>query len=226
MPVIECIKNITHVRNFFTLHKGGYWLGWIFIAGAGFIVLGTFAPILHEQLRYQQKSFERNVSGEMNQEKNSSSLGEVVDTEFGMVIPKIDVNVPVVADVDWTDSQVYQQALTRGVAHAKGSSHPGEDGNIFLFAHSGADFFEALRFNAVFSLMNKLEVGDELTLWYHGQVYRYRVTEKKIVSGDALEYLIEPKEGKVLTLMTCWPPGTTLKRLLVSAEQQDLISEE
>lgn len=220
MPVIECIKNITHVRNCFTFHKGGYWLGWTCIVGASFIVLATFAPILREELRYQKKSFEQTFLGEANQEKEASSISESVDTEFGIVIPKIDMNVPVVADVDWTNSQAYQQALTRGVAHAKGSSHPGEDGNIFLFAHSGADFFEALRFNAVFSLMNKLEVGDEMTLWYHGQVYRYRVSEKNIVSGDALEYLIEPKEGKDLTLMTCWPPGTTLKRLLVSAEQQ------
>ncbi len=208
------------MRNFFTLHKGGYWLGWTCIVGASFIVLATFAPILREELWYQKKSFQQTVLGEANQEKETSSISESVDTEFGIVIPKIGANARVVEDVDWTDSHMYQQALTQGVAHAKGSSHPGEDGNIFLFAHSGADFFEALRFNAVFSLMNKLEAGDEMTLWYHGQAHVYRVSEKKIVSGDALEYLIKPKEGRILTLMTCWPPGTTLKRLIVSAEEQ------
>lgn len=208
------------MRNFFTFHKGGYWLGWTCVVGASFIVLATFAPILREELWYQKKSIQQTVLGEVNQEKETSSMSESVDTEFGIVIPKIGANARVVADVDWTDSQVYQQALTEGVAHAKGSSYPGEDGNIFLFAHSGADFFEALRFNAVFSLMSKLEAGDEMTIWYRGQAHVYRVSEKKIVSGDALEYLIKPKEGRVLTLMTCWPPGTTLKRLIVSAEEQ------
>lgn len=221
MSVIECIKNITHVRNYSTFQKGRYWLGWILILGACFIVLGTYAPILREEFRYQKKIFfQPTVSGEVNQQKEDAVISESVDTEFGIVIPKIGANARVVADVDWTDSHIYQQALTQGVAHAKGTSYPGEDGNIFLFAHSGADPFEVLRFNAIFFLINKLEAGDEIILWYHGHSHVYRVNEKKMVLGDDLEYLTQTKEGRTLTLMTCWPPGTTLKRLMVLAEEQ------
>ncbi len=66
--------------------------------------------------------------------------------------------------------------------------------------------------------MNKLEPGDEIKLFYEDKEYRYQVTETKKVKNDAVEYLAQDETKKTLTLMTCWPAGTTLKRLIVKAE--------
>src|SRR3989337_3001090 len=41
-------------------------------------------------------------------------------TQFGMVIEKIDVNSPIIADVPPSDKRAYPAALQKGVAHAKG----------------------------------------------------------------------------------------------------------
>jgi sortase A len=142
-----------------------------------------------------------------------------VDERSGIVIPKIGANASVIPDVDWQDSSVYQQALTKGVAHAKGTSHPGEPGNVFIFAHSGVDFYEASRYNAVFYLLGKLVAGDEIYLFQDGKKLVYRVSDTRTVAPEQVEYLSGDATKKTLTLMTCWPAGTTYKRLVVLADQ-------
>lgn len=141
-----------------------------------------------------------------------------VNTDFSLVIEKIGATAPIVRDVSPLDSWEYQRALTRGVAHAEGTSLPGQGGNIFLFAHSSANPLDASRFNSVFYLIHHLEKGDEIQVWYQDQKYVYIVTEKRIVDPNSIAYLDPLVSEEQLTLMTCWPPGTTLKRLIVVAK--------
>ncbi|OGI22164.1 MAG: hypothetical protein A2808_04035 [Candidatus Moranbacteria bacterium RIFCSPHIGHO2_01_FULL_55_24] len=190
------------------------------------LFLATFFPVLREEVAYR---FEQDTIPPVLTKTEQAAKGETgaeevlvpVDEDFGIVIPKIRANAKVVADVDWQDSARYQRALQEGVAHAKGTAKPGESGNIFLFSHSGVDFYEAARYNAVFYLMNKLSAGDEIELFYQGVRYGYRVKEVKIVGAEETGYITGPGRGKTLTLMTCWPAGTTLKRLVVIAEQKE-----
>ena len=114
-----------------------------------------------------------------------------------------------------SDSKIYQRALTQGVAHAKNTSTPDKNGNTFIFAHSAGNWYQANQFNAVFYLLNKLETGDEIIVYYQSQKYIYSVDEIKFVKPDEINYLSNQLNTNKLTLMTCWPPGTTLKRLVV-----------
>jgi len=141
-----------------------------------------------------------------------------IDEAFGIVIPKLGANARIIPNVNPYDSSVYQQALTQGVAHATGTVFPGRVGNVFLFSHSSVNFYEANRYNSIFYLLYKLEIGDEINLYYKGEKFVYRVTEKKTVNPKDVSYLTGQTTKKVVTLMTCWPPGTTTKRLLVIAE--------
>lgn len=140
------------------------------------------------------------------------------NTDFAIVIDKIGASASIVKSVDPYNSQVYQRALRDGVAHAKGTKLPGEGGNIFLFAHSSADLLTAERYNSVFYLMHHLVVGDVIKVWKDGVEYDYAVTEKLFVSPSDTKYLTLKSTSEQLTLMTCWPPGTTLKRLIVIAK--------
>lgn len=197
----------------------------LLVVSAG-IVLLTFFPVLWEEAKYQLLPKHENVvivtGSEVPVRGEEQPKGEVVvpvDSDFGIVIPKIGANAKVVPDVDWQDERVYQRALTRGVAHARGTARPGEPGNVFVFSHSGVDFFEANRYNALFYLIDKLQSGDEITMLYQKEAFTYRVTEKKIVASESVAYLKGSADHKTLTLMTCYPAGTTLKRLVVIAEQ-------
>lgn len=142
-----------------------------------------------------------------------------VDPEFSIVIPKIGANSNIIPNVDVADKNAYLEALQHGVAHAEGTAFPGEAGHIFMFAHSTDYVWNVGTYNAVFYLLYKLDVGDEVDLFYKGQRYVYRVTGKEIVDPSEVEYLTRKTDKEFLTLQTCWPPGTTLKRQLIFAER-------
>lgn len=138
-----------------------------------------------------------------------------VDFDFSIVIPKIGANTKVFKNISYTDSKIYQPVLTKGVAHALGTPLPGKKGNTFIFAHSSDNFYNANQYNAVFYLLNKLEKGDKIYLIYEKKKYTYIVTTTAIVDPTATQYLESSKDLSQVTLMTCWPAGTTLKRLIV-----------
>ncbi len=141
------------------------------------------------------------------------------DPQFSIVIPKIAASAKVLPNTSVTEKDAYLEALTQGVAHAEGTAFPGEGGHIFMFAHSTDFLWNVGTYNAVFYLLYKLEVGDQVVVFYSGQRFDYRVTDKIIVDPEEVEYLTRKTDTELLTLQTCWPPGTTLKRQLIFAER-------
>lgn len=189
---------------------------WLIIFGCFLIIfsltvlLSIFFPIVKVEINYQ-----------INKPQIQAQI-KPVDENFGLVIPKIGANTKVIANVDPYDEKIYQQALTRGVAHARDSVLPNAaSGNTFLFSHSSASFLESVRYNSIFYLIGKLEIGDEVDVYYQKKKYQYKVIEKRVVDPSEVAYLTSLAPQKYLTLMTCTPPGTTLKRLLVIAQAVD-----
>jgi sortase A len=182
-------------------------VGYFLVIASVFIVVRTFYPVASAELGYQAKKI-------LPQTKKVVP----VNTTFSIQIPKIGVNAIVVKNVDPYNPAIYQQALTQGVAHAKGSGLPGFPGNVFIFAHSANSWYQANQFNAIFYLTEKLNIGDEITINYENSVYKYTVAEKKIVKSTEINYLTNSGKNSSLTLMTCWPPGTTLSRLIIVAK--------
>lgn len=179
--------------------------GEILLVLAVSILIFTFLPVVKEEANYRLQQIEN---------RGQTVKITPVDTDFAIVIEKIGANAKVVANVDPFNPREYQLALSRGVAAAKGSALPGEPGNLFLFSHSSVDFFEATRYNSVFYLLDKLQPGDKVDLYYHGQKFTYILTKKLIVAANEVSYIKGWSSAKTLTLMTCWPPGTSLKRLI------------
>jgi sortase A len=141
-----------------------------------------------------------------------------VDPNFSIVIPKLGANANVIPNVNVADKNQYLDALKKGVAHAEGTKFPGERGHIYMFAHSTNTFSNVSRYNAVFYLLYKLEIDDEIDVYYKGVRYKYRVTGKEIVDPSQTQYLTRKTDTEFLTLQTCWPPGTIAKRMLIFAE--------
>ncbi len=141
------------------------------------------------------------------------------DTRFSVIIPKIGASEKVYENVDPSDQAEYTSVLKEGVAHAKGSSFPGYGGNTYIFAHSTNNFWNVARYNAVFYLLKELKPGDDVVIYFMDKRYNYVVTDTKIADADEVGYLAaDTGQGEMLTLQTCWPPGTTWKRLLVFAK--------
>lgn len=138
--------------------------------------------------------------------------------DFGIVIEKINVNAPIVKNVSVTDATAYQSALRDGVAHAKGTALPGENGNFYLFAHSSLDYWALGKYATVFNMLRKLETGDTVAIFYQGKRFDYQVLDKKVVAGWDISPLTKKYDTPMMTLQTCYPPGTTLNRMIITAE--------
>ena len=199
------------------------YLGIVLIGISLTIFFFIFGPVLKEEISYQ--------SNQMSGVKYSIDAIEawsfqrpinVPDLNFAIIIPKLNTASPIVADVDATNQDEYLKALKSGVAHARGTAYPGGVGNVYLFAHSTDTIFNIGRYNAVFFLIGHLQEGDEIDTYYRGRLYRYKVFDKKVVEPTDTQYLGTLPEGeKTLTLQTCYPPGTTIKRLVVLAKLED-----
>lgn len=172
----------------------------------------TLWPAIQLELGYTAKKITAPKSLDIPQEP--------IDKEFGITVPKINANAKIIPNVDPFNSVEYQKALTKGVAHAKGSAFPGDGRNIFLFSHSSVNLVDALRYNSVFYLLSKLTKGDSIYVYYRSMRYTYTVADVRKVPADAINYLFRVPETETVTLMTCWPPGTSAQRLIVIAERQ------
>jgi|SRR3989344_9525613 len=149
---------------------------------------------------------------------NSRTLNLIpVSTDFGLVIEKLGINVPIVVDVDSSDYRAYTNALRNGVVHAKGSAYPGNPGNIFIHGHSSLGFWQLGKYATVFTNLSKLEKGDKVIAFYEGKRFDYIVSDISIVPGYDINPLLRDYDESVLTLQTCDPPGTTLNRLIITA---------
>lgn len=136
----------------------------------------------------------------------------------GIVIPALYLDEPVVYNVDPNNEAAYKAALTRGIAHASSTALPGNGGLGYYFAHSSSPGLWR-QYNAVFYLLGKLKQGDSIKLWHEKKVYEYAVTQTVITEPSNVSFLHRIYDKETIVLQTCWPPGTTLKRLLVFAER-------
>ena len=138
-----------------------------------------------------------------------------------LIIPKINVDVPVVYDTA-PDHDSQMKAMENGVAYfgiPGANSKPGQVGNTVLSGHSSNDILDRGDYKFIFARLEQMEVGDSVYVNYGGKRYTYTVTRKKVVAPTEVSALVYPTTKPELTLITCVPLGTSLNRLLVTAEQ-------
>lgn len=137
--------------------------------------------------------------------------------QYGIVIPKIQLDEPVVFNVNPNDERQYTEALKEGIAHAASTGFPGTNELGYYFAHSATSAFIG-QYKAVFYLLGKLEAGDEIYIWHEGKRFEYKVTTTIVTDPYDLSFLDQEYGKETIVLQTCWPLGTALRRKLVFAE--------
>ncbi|MCX6811697.1 MAG: class D sortase [Candidatus Berkelbacteria bacterium] len=156
-----------------------------------------------------------NVSADINpkEEKYLPNI-EFSETDFLLKIDRLGVLVPVVPDIDGSDKEIYFASLQRGVAHMAGTAKPGEKGNVVIFGHSNFYENDPGAFKQIFKHLDELEPQDEIIIHYKDNDYRYKVQKQQLVKPTDTWVIDAPYD---LTLITCWPPGTIEKRLIIFA---------
>lgn len=122
-----------------------------------------------------------------------------------LIITKIGVNAPIV------ESKNSEYGLSLGAWHVPGSANPENPGNMVVTGHR---FKYLPPSNLTFYLLDKIEVGDIVSVVWKDKTYYYKIRETKVV--DKTDLSVEAKSDKaILTIYTCTPLYSTEKRLVV-----------
>jgi sortase A len=149
-----------------------------------------------------------------------SGDGVATSDKDEVVIPKINVQIPLDFSATTTDEKEFEAALDKGVSHYPTTALPGQQGNASFFGHSSNNIFNPGKYKFAFVLLNELVPGDTFYLNYKGVSYAYQVYDKKIVEATDVQILNPvPDKSATAMLVTCDPPGTSLRRLAVWGEQ-------
>lgn len=138
-----------------------------------------------------------------------------------LIIPKINIDVPAIYNVT-PDNDSQMAAMEKGVAWfgiPGANSKPGQIGNTVLSGHSSNDILDGGEYKFIFAQLDRLAENDTIYVNHEGVRYTYTVKKKEVVQPTEVGKLIYPTDKPILTLITCTPLGTSLNRLLVTAEQ-------
>lgn len=192
------------------------------------LLLVVMGPTLYTNLSYSLSGKPQQSSDGLPADVKSSGVGnvddlasffnnqEVVTKENKIVIPKINVDAPIVNITDYSNASILE-GIKEGVGHYPGTALPGRVGNTFLTGHSSYYWWNDGKYNQVFALLHKVEAGDLIYIYYQGGKYVYQATDKIVVSPQDV-HVLDPTDTPTLSLMTCTPTGTNLRRLIVHAK--------
>lgn len=135
-------------------------------------------------------------------------------------INKLGVEAPVVLSNDATETAL-QKDLEKGVIHYPKTAMPGQRGNVYIAGHSNYYAWSTGSYNNIFKNLNNLASGDTINLSVVEKTgktieYTYKVKEVLEVNADDAR-IFENTSSQVLTLTTCWPIGTSKRRIMVKA---------
>ncbi len=131
-------------------------------------------------------------------------------------IPDLGVNVPII----WSsDPKNFEQDLKSGVVHYPGTAMPGQIGTAYISGHSSNYAWAKGNYNKVFSKLGDLADNTSFKITVVNKsgkdvIYHYVVVGRQ--QYDAKDQAQFRNAGQsVVALSTCWPVGTTAKRLVV-----------
>ena len=149
-----------------------------------------------------------------------------------LVIPSITLDIPVLpvgvkTIREGSESRVVWADVPNAGGFHETSAYPGNPGNTVINGHRDIQ-------GAVFRHLDRVQVGDEITLYVGSTAYPYRVTETLVVPETfasaeqraANLRLISYMPEERLTLVTCTPVGLATHRLLVIARPPESLKPE
>lgn len=138
-----------------------------------------------------------------------------------LLIPKLNIDVPVHFGIS-NDTPTIDNAMNHGVAHfmvKDAAAFPGQIGNTVISGHSAGDIYSSNQYKFIFSGLERLVNGDLIYIDYNKVRYTYRMYDRKTVEPSDVAALAYTGDKPILTLITCWPLGTSRYRLLIFGEQ-------
>ncbi len=129
---------------------------------------------------------------------------------YSISIPKIDLENLMISTVD-TD-------LTSHLVHFPGTAVPPQKGSASIFGHSTLpQLFDRKNYKTIFANIHEVQIGDDIIANVDNTLYTYKIFSIEITDPEDTSYLTQNYDASYLYIITCTPPGTTWKRLIVKS---------
>ncbi|MCL4418884.1 sortase [Patescibacteria group bacterium] len=136
-------------------------------------------------------------------------------SSYSIYIPKLNIESATVSTIDYD--------LAAHLVNYEGTAIPTEKGTAVIFGHSTLpQLFNPKDYKAIFATLYQLRVGDEIYANVNGVSYRYKVFNINVVEPTDISIFEQDYSNSYITLVTCTPPGTTWKRLIVKARLENI----
>lgn len=129
---------------------------------------------------------------------------------YTLSIPSLNIKDALVSTID--------NDLSSHLVNYGGTAVPPDNGNAVVFGHSTLpQLFNPKDYKTIFATLYKLKVGDEFLVGVEGISYSYKIESITIVEPEDTSIFTQDLSNSFVTLVTCTPPGTTWKRLIIKA---------
>lgn len=134
-------------------------------------------------------------------------------------IPANNISVPLI----WTkDVANFDNDLKNGVVHYPGTAMPGDIGTTYISGHSSGYVWDRSPYKQVFAVLGQVKDGTSFSITVtqrDGKMVKYNyVVERRgeFAANDQAQFV--NTADSVVALSTCWPVGTTARRLVLFAK--------
>ena len=132
---------------------------------------------------------------------------------YSLSIPKLGIDAAEVSTRDYN--------LDRHLIQYFGTAIPGESGTAVIFGHSTIPaWFDPKNYKTIFATLHTIKMGDEIDATVNGVTYKYKIFSILITSPTDTNILTQSYDNSYITIVTCTPPGTIWKRLVIRAALQ------
>jgi sortase A len=162
---------------------------------------------------FQQRDFTNAQNWLPNSYKSMEISGQL--SEYSLTIPKLKIQNAEVGTAD-TD-------LAKHLVHFPGTAIPGNKGTAVIFGHSTLpQLYNPKDYTTILAYAHTLTVDNTFLVTAENTTYTYKIYDISITDPTNLSYLTQDFSGHYLTLVTCTPPGTTWKRLIIKAKLETI----
>lgn len=146
---------------------------------------------------------------------DSNQKNQADTPSYTISIPKIKLESALVSTID--------NDLTKHLVNYQGTGIPGKNGNAVIFGHSTLpQLFNPKDYKTIFANVYQLRNGDNIYATANSVTYTYKIFKITVVDPEDSSALVQDYDNSYLTLVTCTPPGTTWKRLIVKSRLEKI----
>ncbi len=132
---------------------------------------------------------------------------------YKISIPKLKIADAVVSTVD--------NDLSQHLVQYGGTTVPPEKGTAVIYGHSTLpQLYKEGDYTTIFAHIHTMTTGDEIIVTVNNKQYTYKIYSVTITDPTDTSFFQQNFDGNYLILVSCTPPGTTWKRLLLHAKLQ------